>query len=191
MIKIKSSSIFYISLNDLKNYLPGSIVHGRIGVIPYYVEDNVKNYIINVSNKGLYSDFGGGISKKEHPYYDGLKRELNEECPVWSKYILEKIESNDLVVDLSSNIDISENKVSISKPLTILCREFNNQTTKYILLLVEVDKCMIDSFKISKEVKELHVLKSFELYKLVNFSHKINNGLMQLKLANKGRIIRI
>ncbi len=187
MIKIKSSSISIISLNDLKNLSIGSFHHGRIGVIPYYVEDNVKNYIINKSNKGLFSDFGGGISKNEHPYFDGLKRELDEECPVWSKYILEKIETNDILLEQS--VDISSNNNSTA--LQILYREFNNQITKYILILLEVDKCMINSFKKSKEVKELHILKSFELYKLVNFCQKINNGLMQLKLACKGRLIRI
>jgi hypothetical protein len=183
MIHIKSSSIYFITLSDLKNLEIGSIQHGRIGVIPFYIEDNTKHYIVNTSNRGLLSDFGGGISKKEHIYFDGLKRELSEECPNWTDYIFEKIEQNNqTITDLSSNINNS---------LQILCREFNNTKTKYILILLQVDKHLIDSFKPTKEVLNLQVLKSYNLYKQVQFNHRLNNGLTQLKLANKGKLITI
>ncbi len=180
MIHIKSSSIYFITLSELKNFEIGSIQHGRIGVIPFFIEDNTKHYIVNTSNRGLLSDFGGGIGRKEHIYFDGFKRELSEECPYWTDYIFEKIEQNNkTITDLSSN----------NNSLEILCREFNNSKTKYILILLEVDKHIIDSFKPSKEVYTLQVFKSPDLYRLLEFNYKLNNGLTQLKLANKGKLI--
>jgi len=67
---------------------------GRVGVLVYYIEDEQRHYVLNISNRQLYSDFGGGVKKKWSPY-EGLKKELSEEVPQWVDLFMKKIQDND------------------------------------------------------------------------------------------------
>ncbi len=57
---------------------------GRIGVLPRYPNGD---YLVNLSNRGLWGDFGGGVKAREY-HIDALERELQEEVPEWRDYLL-------------------------------------------------------------------------------------------------------
>lgn len=57
---------------------------GRIGVLPRYPNGD---YLVNLSNRGLWGDFGGGVKAREY-HLEALQRELTEEVPQWRDYLL-------------------------------------------------------------------------------------------------------
>jgi len=73
-----------VTLADIKS-VPAGYGSSRIGVIVLGL--NQREYLFNNSNRGLYSDFGGGVKKKEN-LYDGLIKELRQEVPQWADYFL-------------------------------------------------------------------------------------------------------
>ena len=90
-------------------------IGGRVAVIPWYMANVVSQngtkrpqamVRMCVSNNLYLSDFGGGFKKPFTPYA-GLKKELNEEVPLWSNYLMDKLvgKGNLFIVLEQYNID--------------------------------------------------------------------------------------
>ena len=74
-------------------------IGGRVAVIPWYMANVVSRngaktpqamVRMCVSNNLYLSDFGGGFKKPFTPY-TGLKKELDEEVPLWSDYLMDRL----------------------------------------------------------------------------------------------------
>jgi hypothetical protein len=140
---------------------------GRAGVILHTKGD----YIFNLSNRGLMSDFGGGVRAKNTPYY-GLMKELSEECPQWMDYILEQIDTN------------PEVKIHCVETF----HKYDEQKTKKqarfcIEIVVPFDESLLSDFCVTKEVKELVKVKKTEIHTFLS-TNRINSGLSHLQDHN-------
>ena len=151
-----------IDVNQLKS-LPGGY-GGRIGVILHTKDD----YIFNLSNRGLISDFGGGVKAKHTPYR-GLMKELSEECPQWMDYILRQIDVNTEVrihcVETFHKYDEEKSKKQMR-----FCTQ----------LVVPFDEELLKDFRVTKEVKELIKVKKTDIDSFL-YLNAINSGLSHLK----------
>ncbi len=137
-----------INFNQLKS-IPASIFGGRIGIIPWYPikisvintqtgrEENVTTnmMILGLTNIFYLSDFGGGFKKFEDKKqtisltpYEGLKRELEEEVPMWKKYLISTLHK--------------------TSPLILVTEEYSNHNISYvdILLFLSIDIDKLDEF---------------------------------------------
>lgn len=139
---------------------------GRVGILAYVVDSNGnKNYLLNISNRQLYSDFGGGFSSKNAPY-DGLIRELKQETPQWSEYFLDKL-------------DDPETKLYIYSTENIIATK--TQLRLDIMIVMEVDPSIIKEFVPTKEVLELVIANDQKMRELFRDGRKINNGLRLIR----------
>lgn len=139
---------------------------GRIGILPYYLDTNGRNYILNISNRRLYSDIGGGFNSKNAPY-DGLIRELNQETPQWSEYLLDKLD------DSNTNLSIysTENIIATKQQLRL-----------DIMIVMEVDASILSAFQPTKEVTELLIADDRKMKELFRtHSSQLNNGLRLIR----------
>lgn len=135
---------------------------GRVGILAYVVDSNGnRNYLLNISNRQLYSDFGGGFSSKNSPY-DGLIRELKQETPQWSEYFLDKLDDPDTKLYIYSTENIIAAK---------------NQLRLDIMIVMEVDTSIIRDFIPTKEVLELVIANDHKMREIFRDGRKINNGL--------------
>jgi hypothetical protein len=136
----------------------------RVGVILHSRD----KYIFNVSNRGYMSDFGGGVKAKHTPYY-GLVKELKEECPEWSNYILSEIDTNQEVrihcIETFYKYDEERSKVRI---------RFS------ILIFVPFQMNLLTKFKPTKEVKEIVKVEKSDLQYFMD-TNRINSGLIHLQ----------
>lgn len=163
----------YLTIDQFRNIPKG--FGGRVGVLVYYIEDDgQRHYVLNISNRQLYSDFGGGVKKKLSPY-EGLKKELSEEVPQWKDLFMKKIEDDD------KNIIYNEENLSAG--------DTNIRTETMIIF--QIDKSILSSFQETKEVKELVVMNQDEFYDLLfnkvmmdergNVFQHLNNGLVMIR----------
>lgn len=81
-----------LSYNEYRNLEKGN--GGFQGVVPWFVDQNgVIQYVLNISKKyKLLSYIGGGLRKGETPI-DSLYREIEEETPQWSDYLIGLLEN--------------------------------------------------------------------------------------------------
>jgi hypothetical protein len=167
----------YLTFDQFRNIPKG--FGGRVGVLVYYIEDGQRHYVLNISNRQLHSDFGGGVKKKLSPY-EGLKKELSEEVPQWADLFMKKIEDDN---DENNNNIIIYNEENLSMD----DRNIRTET----MFIFAIDKRILSSFQETKEVKELVVMNQDEFYDLLfnkvmmdemgnTFQH-LNNGLVMIR----------
>jgi hypothetical protein len=137
----------------------------RVGILPYYNDSTGTRYVLNLSNRGLYSDFGGGVKAKKTPYY-GLVKELAEECPQWTSYFLEQIDHN------------HEVRIHCVETLHKYDEEINKKTLRFsVMLLVPFERRMIREFRPTKEVKT--VMCVGDLHEFIS-QNPVNSGLQHV-----------
>uniref|UniRef100_A0A6C0KE62 Uncharacterized protein n=1 Tax=viral metagenome TaxID=1070528 RepID=A0A6C0KE62_9ZZZZ len=156
---------------------------GRVGVLLYYNEDGVRHYILNISNRKLYSDFGGGVKAKSTPY-EGLVSELVQEVPQWSDELLRKM----------GDMGDKENRMIIYNNENIETEEKGRKLRMETMIILPVDKSILSTFRETKEVKELVVMNEDEFYALLfntvmvddvygDVVQHLNNGLVMIRNA--------
>ena len=138
----------------------------RVGILPYYKDVTGTRYVLNLSNRDLYSDFGGGVKAKKTPYY-GLVKELVEECPQWTAYFLEQIDTNPEV-----RIHCVETLHKYDEALG------KKKTLRFsVMILVPFERMMIREFRQTKEVKM--VMCVADLYEFIA-RNPVNSGLQHI-----------
>jgi hypothetical protein len=144
-----------ISLEALKSTPKG--FGGRVGILPQMPDGS---YLVNLSNRGLFSDFGGGVKAREY-HYESLQRELQEEAPQWKDVLLEKLpEAQIYCLEEFYPRDYRKSKRTIR--VMILC-----------IVPFEDDSGFVPSEEVL-QIKRVHDLENFLR------SHPLNLGLQQL-----------
>lgn len=175
---------WFINLTQFKAIKKGN--GGRAGIIPFFYDDHFQaHYFLNISNRSLLSDFGGGIKKKQ-TIYNGFVRELSEEIPKWKDELIRCLEDdkNYHKIHCVETIYIDEEEESkhggfLKHQILAVC-----QVDPYRLLYAN-DKLIYDmGVAPSKEVQSLRTISHSDLLSFVmdpsNY-HKINNGLHQFR----------
>jgi hypothetical protein len=151
---------------------------GRVGVLLYYInEDGMRHYILNISNRQLYSDFGGGVKAKSTPY-EGLVSELRQEVPQWADELLEEMAK------------MGEDRMIIYNNENINTTGLRMET----MIILPVDKRILSTFRETKEVRELVIMNEGEFYDLLFHTvmvddvygavvQHLNNGLVMIRNA--------
>ncbi len=157
-----------------------SITHGyggRVGIVPYTMIDNQPYFFIGYSNANLFSDFGGGVKSYETPF-EGLKRELSEECcQEWKNYFVNKMISGKL--NTKDTIFFNE-YIFMDKPNT------DKKGVRYkIIILCEIDEKTAQQFKNTKEIVNCDMYDKNRLKAMLYHPSRqweyINSGLTQLR----------
>lgn len=173
---------WFINLTQFQEIQKGN--GGRAGIIPFFYDDQA-HYLLNISNRGLVSDFGGGIKKKQ-TIYEGFVRELSEEIPKWKDELIRSLEDKTNYHKIHCIETIYIDKENESKHGGFLKHQ--------ILVICQVDPSTLlyDNDKLiyevgvapSKEVQSLMTMSHSELVSFVmdpsNY-HKMNNGLHQFR----------
>jgi hypothetical protein len=134
----------------------------RIGVV-LHTQDK---YIFNISNRGLLSDFGGGVRAKRSPYY-GLMKELSEECPQWMSYILKEMDKGCRVHCVESFHRYDEERT-------------RKHTRFSILVFVPMDPALLKNFQQTSEVRMLVKVDKSEIQNVIA-SSRVNAGLLHMQ----------
>jgi len=162
----------YLTFDQFRNIPKG--FGGRVGVLVYYIEDGQRHYVLNISNRQLYSDFGGGVKKKLSPY-EGLKKELLDEVPQWVDLFMKKIEdNNNIIIYNQENLSTDD-------------RNIRTET----MFIFPIEKIILSAFRGTEEVRDLVVMNQDEFYDLLfnkvmmdemgnTFQH-LNNGLVMIR----------
>lgn len=155
-----------VKLNDIKQVQAG-YGSSRIGIIVLYGYS--RNYLFNVSNKGYFSDFGGGIGKREK-LYDGLVREVKQEVPLWADYFLHRAE-DDFV-----NCHVVET-LYVDKP------EKNMIEALVFIMIDDYEFETLPEFEPSTEVISLFIIPEMDIQVWLESTDNklLNTGLMQYK----------
>jgi hypothetical protein len=158
-----------ISFGDIKR-VPSGYGSSRIGVI--VLGANRRDYLFNISNRGLYSDFGGGVKKKKS-LYEGLVKELHEEVPQWADYFLWCAEAEDVkchVVETLFNETPEQNRI---------------EALVFIMVDEEemADESKMNPFEPTKEVLSVFTVNEFYIkeWLLGNDWTALNTGLQQFR----------
>ena len=157
----------WLSLEQLKSASEG--YGGRIGLLPYFYDaiTGKRMYMLNISNRNLYSDFGGGFKLNRSPY-KGLLKELSEEAPQWADYFIERLNE---ITDFPPVIYFTENILSTRQ-----------QLRTDIMIVLQIDPSKLSEFVQTKEVKELKIVDDDDLFTLFNTQYdKLNNGLRLIR----------
>lgn len=104
------------------------------------IEDSQRHYVLNISNRQLYSDFGGGVKKKLSPY-EGLTKELSEEVPQWA-------DNKNIIIYNEENLSADD-------------RNIRTET----MIIFQIEKNILSSFRGTEEVRDL-VVMNFTIYYL-------------------------
>jgi hypothetical protein len=145
-----------IDLHTLQSLSKG--FGGRVGILPQMPDGS---YLVNLSNRGLFSDFGGGVKAREY-HYEALQRELEEEAPQWKDALMSRLpEAQIYSLEEFYPSDLKKSKRTIR--VMILC-------------IVPFDQDTSD-FVPSEEVLQIK-----RVYDLEDFlrNHPLNLGLQQL-----------
>jgi hypothetical protein len=146
------SRIDYQTLCDLPNGFGG-----RIGILPRLPDGR---YAINLSNRGLYGDFGGGVKAREY-HLSALERELEEEAPQWKEGFLSLLPQS-IMYALEEFYPYSYEKSKRTIRVQVVC-------------LVEMPSEWLATFRPTPEVRELLITD-------LNFqSESFNSGLQLWK----------
>lgn len=133
---------------------------GRIGVLPLLPDGR---YLLNRSNRGLWSDFGGGVKAREY-HMEALERELEEEAKVWKDRLLDRI-PNGSIYCLEEYYPRDERRNRRTIRIQILC-------------IVPFDEEWLEEFTPSDEVLSIHLVS--DLNPILE-TDELNLGLRQLK----------
>ena len=141
---------------------------GRIGVLPRLPDGS---YLVNLSNRTLWSDFGGGVKAREY-HLEALERELQEEAPVWAERMLEALPRGEIyALEEFYPFDWKKSKATIR--VMILC-------------IIEFKEEWIAEFEPSPEVLLLRRINDTDLKTLLQ-TGPLNLGLQQLEKINDTR----
>lgn len=159
-----------VSMTEIKQVKSG-YGNSRIGLILF--DDYDRLYYFNVSNRNLYSDFGGGIKQKE-TLFEGLVREVREEAPLWQDYLLERVEAEYV------NCHVVE---------TLFPEKPENNRIE-VLVFVTIDISILPLFIPTKEVTSVFTVMEIQVkYWLEQTENKfLNTGLMQFKKYLLGKL---
>ena len=148
-----------VSYHDLMNIPNG--FGGRIGILPRYADGS---YLVNLSNRDLWGDFGGGVKAREY-HREALDRELQEEVPSWREYLSSLLPSAEIyTLEEFFPHDYKRSKRTIR--VKVLC-------------IVDVPDDFPNEFQPTEEVRELRRVSDLNPLVL-----SMNLGLQQL-----GRIL--
>jgi len=157
-----------VSFGDIKS-VPSGYGSSRIGVIVLGV--NRREYLFNISNRGLYSDFGGGVKKKK-TLYEGLVKELNEEVPQWADYFLWCAEAEYVQCHV----------------VETLFKENSEKNFIEVLVFIMVDEMdmadvsKMNPFKPTKEVLSVFIVNEFYIREWLDGNKNLlNTGLKQFR----------
>lgn len=158
-----------VTLADIKN-VPAGYGSSRIGVI--VLGGNQRDYLFNISNRGLYSDFGGGVKKKQ-TLYQGLVKELREEVPQWADYFLWCAEAEYVkchVVETLFNETPEQNRIEAL--VFIMVDEMDM-----------ADESKMNPFQPTKEVLFVFTVNEFYIKEWLVANHwtALNTGLQQFR----------
>jgi len=164
-----------ITLDQFKSIEKGN--GGRAGIIPFFYHNFQRHYLLNISNRDLVSDFGGGIKKKQK-IYDGFLRELDEEIPKWKDELIRRLEdesaraSDNLIIHCVETIYLDKEEESkhpgLKHQILVICQV--DPST----LLYDNDKLIYEvGVAPSKEVTYLLTMVHSELVSFV--TNPINN----------------
>ncbi len=153
-------------------------VGGRIGVIPWYCSNVVKNdkkelvnlFKLGISNLLYLTDFGGGLSIQHTPL-EGLNKELKEEVPNLQQFICNSLHSKSTLIFSVEKFYKSGDKSHYS-PLNIL-----------IFVKVNGKKLNKFPFKASSEIFGIFDKTEEEFHKLIDDKPSLcSNGLRDYHL---------
>ena len=157
-----------VSLDDIKS-VPSGYGSSRIGVIVLGL--NQRDYLFNISNRGLYSDFGGGVKMKD-TLYNGLIKELLQEVPQWKDYFLWCAEAEYVkchVVETLFNETPEKNFIEVL--VFIMVNEMD---------MADVSK--MNPFKPTKEVLSVFIVNEFYIKEWLDGNKTVlNTGLKQFR----------
>ena len=162
-----------ITLDQFRSIEKGN--GGRAGIIPFFYDNSQRYYLLNISNRDLVSDFGGGIKAKQ-TIYNGFLRELSEEIPKWKDELIRRIEdesaraSEDLIIHCIETIHLEDSKYpGLKHQILIICK-IDPST-----LLYDNDKLIYEvGVAPSKEVTHLVTMVHSELVSFV--TNPLNNA---------------
>jgi hypothetical protein len=159
-----------VSITEIKQVKSG-YGNSRIALILF--DDYDRLYYFNVSNRNLYSDFGGGIKQKE-TLFEGLVREVREEAPLWQDYLLERVEAD---------------YVKCHVVETLFPEKPENNRIE-VLVFVTIDISILPLFIPTKEVTSVFTVMEVQVkYWLEQTENKfLNTGLMQFKKYLLGKL---
>jgi hypothetical protein len=155
-----------VTINEIKQVQAG-YGSSRIGII--VLLGYSRNYLFNVSNRGLCSDFGGGISKKEK-LYDGMIRELGQEIPFWAEYFLKCTEEDYVKCHVVETLYLDKpDKNMIEALVFIMVDDYEFET--------------LPLFEPTKEVKSLFYVQEPDINIWLGSTDNtlLNTGLIQYK----------
>jgi hypothetical protein len=151
---------------------------GRVGVIPYMMVNDQPHFFVGFSNANLFSDFGGGCKIAETPF-DGIVRELSEECcEEWKRYFENKIGKG----KCSGKDVIFFNEYLFPEET----REKRGGICYKIIILCEIDEKTANTFKKTDEIVNCDLYNKEKLVQLLRRPYNehlpyINSGLIQLR----------
>lgn len=162
-----------VTMNEIKQVQAG-YGFSRIGIV--VLLGYSRNYLFNVSNRGLYSDFGGGISQKEK-LYDGMVREVGEEIPFWAEYFLQCTEDDYVKCHVVETI-------YPDKP------ELNRIEALVFIMIDDSVFEQMTPFEPTKEVESIFFVPEMYIKDWLESTDNklLNTGLMQYKKYLTGRL---
>jgi hypothetical protein len=150
----------WITIDELKRLPRG--YGSRAGVILH----TESQFIFNLSNRNLISDFGGGVKAKHSPYY-GLLKELCEECPQWVDEIVSRMDRLQVPVHCIESYHLYDESSTKA------------QIRFSILVFVPFDEALLETFQPTKEVQQIVQVQKEELGNIV-LNRSVNSGVSQL-----------
>jgi 8-oxo-dGTP pyrophosphatase MutT (NUDIX family) len=162
-----------VTMNEIKQVQAG-YGSSRIGLV--VLLGTSRNYLFNTSNRGLYSDFGGGISKKE-TLYDGMIREVSEEIPFWADYFLKCTEAKGVKCHVVETLHVD-------KP------ELNRIEALVFITIDDYGFQYMPPFEPTKEVENIFYVPEIHIKDWLEITDNalLNTGLMQYKKYLSGRL---
>ncbi len=154
----------WITLDEFKSLPRG--FGGRVGVV-FYTADK---YVCNISNWNLVSDFGGGLKAKNTPY-QGLYYKIQEECPKWSRYIFNRLPSE-------------ETKIYCIETFHLYNQELTKKEMRFqFLIFIRFDMKLLNCFQATEKVKKIMLVPHHKLDEVIS-AGRANPGLVQLAKVN-------
>jgi hypothetical protein len=162
-----------VTMNEIKQVQSG-YGSSRIGIVVLCMHS--RNYLFNTSNRGLYSDFGGGIRKKES-LYDGMIREVGEEIPFWAEYFLKCTEDDYVKCHVVETLHVEKPEL--------------NRIEALVFIMIDDDIFeQMAPFEPTKEVENIFYVPEMYIKDWLESTDNtlLNTGLMQYKKYLMGRL---
>ena len=161
-----------VTLNEIKQVKDG-YGSSRIGLV--VLLGYSRNFLFNVSNRGLYSDFGGGIRKKE-TLYNGMIREVGEEVPFWADYFLQCAEAEGVKCHVVETLHVDKPEL--------------NRIEALVFIMIDEQEFFKIPFEPTKEVESIFFVPELYIKHWLESTDNalLNTGLMQYKKYLTGRL---